>query len=510
MYNLCMPLFTSAQRQKAIILSAITYANPFDPKRIAMERKALGKRFKGNHAIWSYQTDEDDLHNIDVLHQMVQGLVGVARDGLANGKEPDAGELGLYEDMVFYILYESVRQELERWLTNPELMTDIPAVRKVYNNLKKDYDHYFKSPQFKITLGTLPGVEHAFAVFFQVRRAFENIYTCMVGQSTPMAKLRQSVWQSLFTHDEKLYVRSLYKRMADFTTLITGPSGTGKELVARAIGQSRYIPFDPKTMQFVEHFNESFFPLNLSALSPTLIESELFGHKRGAFTGANSDRKGWLELCPNLGAVFLDEIGELDLTIQVKLLRVLQNRSFQRLGESKDRHFAGKIIAATNRDLAFEMQGNNFREDFYYRLCSDMIQTPSLAAQLKDTPGDLNRLVEFILHGLLGEKNPAVAGSVIDWIKNNLGDHYDWPGNIRELQQCVNNILIRGRYEKLPSQKTAEPKQHLKTATGNGKISAGQLLGDYCKLVYENVGSYEAAAMQLGLDRRTVKKWVDF
>lgn len=506
-----MALFTSSQRQKATVLSAITYANPFDPKRIAMERKALGKRFKGNHAIWSYQTDANDLHNIEVLRDMVQGLVSIGRAGLVQGKTADSDELGLYEDMVFYILYESVRPEMEKWFANPQLLEDIPSVRKLYRQFTKDFDDYFKiSNCMEIKLHETHTPQHAFAVFFQVRRAFENIYTCMVGQSTPMSKLRQAVWQSLFTYDEKRYVRSLYKRMADFTTLITGPSGTGKELVARAIGQSRYIPFDPRNMQFIEHFNDSFFALNLSALSPTLIESELFGHKRGAFTGANSDRKGWLELCPSLGAVFLDEIGELDMTIQVKLLRVLQNRSFQRLGESKDRHFSGKIIAATNRDLAVEMQGKNFREDFYYRLCSDIIQTPSLADQLKDTPDDLNRLVEFILHGLLGEDHHDASDSVIHWIQNNLGINYDWPGNIRELQQCVNNILIRGSYQQLPTQKSLTPQHHLKAATDHGKISADQLLSDYCKLVYENVRSYEAAATQLGLDRRTVKKWVDF
>ena len=113
--------------------------------------------------------------------------------------------------------------------------------------------------------------------------------------------------------------------MGDVTTLVTGPSGTGKELVARAIGLSRYIPFDAEGQAFADDTPRSFVPLNLSALSPTLIESELFGHRRGAFTGAVADRAGWLETCPPRGTVFLDEIGELDPAIQVKLLRVLQS-----------------------------------------------------------------------------------------------------------------------------------------------------------------------------------------
>src|SRR5205085_3415278 len=118
---------------------------------------------------------------------------------------------------------------------------------------------------------------------------------------------------------------------------------------------------------------ESFHALSLSALSPTLIESELFGHRRGSFTGAIDDRAGWLEVCRPLGTVFLDEIGEIDPAVQVKLLRVLQTRTFVRLGDTRNRKFTGKIIAATNRDLAQQMQLGQIREDFYYRLCSDMI-----------------------------------------------------------------------------------------------------------------------------------------
>src|SRR5262249_38297977 len=162
--------------------------------------------------------------------------------------------------------------------------------------------------------------------------------------------------------------------------LIIGPSGTGKERVAEAIGRSQYIPFDERKKEFKIgflnakkkavkiDFVKAFKPVNLSALSPSLIESELFGHVKGAFTGGLDDHDGRLEECPGHGALFLDEIGELTSEIQVKLLRVLQTRHFQRAGDNDDRRFRGKIIAATNRDLAAEMQARRFREDFYYRL----------------------------------------------------------------------------------------------------------------------------------------------
>ncbi len=502
-----MAIFTPTQRKKATVLAQITYANPFDPARIRIERQALGKLFKGNHAIWSYLTDSNDLHNIDVLNEMMTQVVNNARSNILNGKTLNDDDLRLYEDMVFYLLYEDTRDGLEQMLAKPGTLSDAPFMQRHYARFKKQFDHYLSLPDITMPSGHLS--PHVYAVFFQIRRAFENIFNCLVGQSQPMAKLRQCVWQSLFTHDERLYVRGLYARMADFTTLITGPSGTGKELVARAIGQSRYIPYDPRNNQFTEHYSESFFSLNLSAMSPTLIESELFGHKRGTFTGATSDRKGWLEVCPALGAVFLDEIGELDLTIQVKLLRVLQSRTFQRLGESKDRHFAGKIIAATNRDLPLEMQSKTFREDLYYRLCSDIITTPSLAQQLADEPEDLTRLVTFILKRLLGDDAPDALPNVLECIHDQLGDDYPWPGNIRELQQCVSNILIRGCYQPRTCVQKVDPREALKTVTEQGTLSADGLLNRYCHWMYEKLGNYEAAAAQLGLDRRTVKKRVD-
>src|SRR6202043_2839283 len=172
--------------------------------------------------------------------------------------------------------------------------------------------------------------------------AFDQIFRDIIGGSLPAARLRASIWQSVFTHDMRRYRRTLYSRMGEFATLITGPSGTGKELAARAIAESRYVPFDEQRLAFASDDAESFFPINISALSPTLVESELFGHRRGAFTGAVADRKGWLETCPEAGSVFLDELGDLDPAIQVKLLRVIETRTFHPVGDTASKHFEGK------------------------------------------------------------------------------------------------------------------------------------------------------------------------
>src|SRR5208283_2783648 len=141
-------------------------------------------------------------------------------------------------------------------------------------------------------------------------------------------------WQSIFTHNIRRYRRAFYNRMGDFATLITGPSGTGKELVARAIALSRYIPYDVASQSFGQDLAASFHPIHIGALTSTLVESELFGHRRGAFTGADKDRRGWLETCPPLGAVFLDELGELTTDVQMKLLRVIETRTFTPVGET--------------------------------------------------------------------------------------------------------------------------------------------------------------------------------
>ncbi|MGC3971683.1 MAG: sigma-54 factor interaction domain-containing protein [Pirellulales bacterium] len=307
------------------------------------------------------------------------------------------------------------------------------------------------------------------------------------------------------------YRRLLYGRLGDYATLITGPSGTGKELVARAVGLAQYIPFDGDSAKFAAVEGERFLPLNLSALSPTLIESELFGHRRGAFTGAAEHREGWLERCAPHGAVFLDEIGELAPMIQVKLLRVLQDRTFQRLGDAEPRTFRGKLISATNRDLPRQMQAGEFREDLYYRLCSDIITTPSLRTRLDDDAGELRRLIGPMIARMFGDGAEPVVDEVLEVIEASLGPAYPWPGNVRELEQCVRNVVIRREYA--PRRNHAEAAhasaEQLVRHLHEGRLTVDELVGRYCRLVHARTGSYEATAQLLKIDRRTVKAKID-
>ena len=503
-----MALLTGNERVFLRAVSHLGYSNPFLPERIAYEREALGAHFVEAEAVWSMRVDKPDapLTNNTHILARVETLVPQLRARLAKDATANAQDLLLYEDTALFLLFHRYRAHFDEVIVRTMSLQRTRQRCGFYGEFLHDWEHVFHIPG--ITLPAQHTAPHLFACFFQVRRAFHHIFQAIIGRSMAAARLRATVWQSIFTHDMRRYRRTLYERMGDFTTLIRGPSGTGKELVARAIGLSRYVPFDAKTLTFTEDFASSFYALNLSALPSTLIESELFGHRRGAFTGALQDRRGWLEVCPPLGTVFLDEIGDLDASIQVKLLRVLQTRTFQPLGDTSERHFHGKLIAATNRDLAQAMQAGLFREDFYYRLCSDLITTPSLQEQLRESPDMLQELLVFIARRVVGDEAEALAVEVERWIIQHLGRDYPWPGNIRELEQCVRNVLVRQEYR--PSQtRPLAPHEEFSRAFTDGSLTADALLRRYCTWVYSQTGSYEETARRLQLDRRTVKSKLD-
>jgi transcriptional regulator with AAA-type ATPase domain len=506
-----MNLFTDDERQFAEPLAQLSYCNPFLPQRIELERAALGDEFDESDAVWSKHDDwERNRSNLATLFSRAERIAQVVHDRLISASAFDDVEVKLYEDMVIYVLYYRYHDELAELIADSSSAEGERRTVRFWKKFLTDYQR----------LLTIPGrptpaeseAAHMFAGFFQVRRAFRHIFDHIVGSSLPTARVRAAAWQSIFTHDVRRYRRSLYNRLGDFTTLIMGPSGTGKELVARAIGLSRYIAFDPQKQRFAAQFAQLFYPLNISALSANLIESELFGHCRGAFTGALSDRAGWLELCEPLGTVFLDEIGDLATPIQVKLLRVLQTRTFQRSGETKDRQFHGKIIAATNQDLASKIADGTFREDFYYRLCSDIVTTAPLREQLADSPDDLGQLVLFITRRIVGDDASELAAEVEDWIDEHLGRDYAWPGNVRELEQCIRNVIIRRDYQpRLPAAAMGDndPRQQIAADVVAGSLTADELLTRYCTLIYAQTGSYEQSAEHLNLDRRTVKSKID-
>jgi sigma-54 specific flagellar transcriptional regulator A len=499
-----MSVLNEEDRNFLECVAKVSYANPFLGERIDYERQALGHEFDESQANWNLLGDDPETQqtNTRKIAQRAYAIVAGMQQQLKKGVAADRQELQLYEDTVLFLLYYYYAQRFKESIVNPQK-------DQIYDYFK-EFTHYWRH-FFNQPVDHLPSQKeaaHIFACFFQVRRAFYFIFRAIIGRSAVAANLRAMVWNSIFTHDMRRYRRTFYRQMDDFATLIIGPTGSGKELVARAIGLSRYIRFNPKSLTFEKDFAETFFPINLSALPSTLVESELFGHRRGAFTGALEDRKGWLEVCPPEGTVFLDEIGELDPLIQVKLLRVIQARTFQRLGTTKTLNFRGKVVAATHRDIHQAMEQGEFRKDFYYRLCSDIIATPSLHQQISEAPEVLRDLVTYISQKVSGPEGNAVADEVQSWIRDKLGLDYPWPGNIRELEQCVRNVVIRREYLPAADRTTRQGDPQLASFRG-GTLSLEELCRLYCTRVYADTGSFVETARRLKIDRRTVKKYVE-
>jgi DNA-binding NtrC family response regulator len=204
-----------------------------------------------------------------------------------------------------------------------------------------------------------------------------------------------------------------------------GENGTGKELVARALHRNSLRRDEP------------FISVDLGALSESLFESELFGHVKGSFTGANKDRAGKFEAA-NGGTIFLDEVGDMSLSAQAKVLRALQENKVSRVGSDKDIHVDVRVIAATNKDLKEEIAKGKFREDLYHRLAVILIHVPSLNERKEDIPLLINHFTEVIAkqHGSAVKEFDAEAISLLQ--------DYDWSGNIRELRNVVERLMILG------------------------------------------------------------------
>ena len=219
----------------------------------------------------------------------------------------------------------------------------------------------------------------------------------------------------------------------DISVLITGESGTGKEVVAKAIHQSSKRNSDPLVV------------VNCGAIPEGIIESELFGHKKGSFTGAGEDRKGYFEEA-NKGTIFLDEIGETPVETQVKLLRVLESGEFMRVGEAKTRKTDVRIIAATNKDLRDLVKKSEFRQDLYFRLKTVTVHVPALRNRVED----VGPFVERFALEFTRSNDILYRGFMPDAVR--VLKQYDWPGNVRELKNFVEKILVLEKGERITAE----------------------------------------------------------
>jgi two-component system response regulator PilR (NtrC family) len=274
------------------------------------------------------------------------------------------------------------------------------------------------------------------------RNSLDNI----VGISPAMEKLKQTIRTVASTQS---------------TVLIYGESGTGKELVARAVHSC-----SPRS-------TEAFVSINCGAFPETLLESELFGYVKGAFTGANQNKRGLFEVADG-GTIFLDEIGEMDLTMQVKLLRVLQERSVRPVGGTDEIAIDVRVIAATNRDLERQVAENTFREDLYYRLSVIPVTVPPLRNRREDLPMLVNHFIKKYV--------PAAGKSIAHINPSSLSAlaNYDWPGNVRQLENTIERAVALETGEELHVELPVERPRARAAAAGVGaegpSIASGAVL----------------------------------
>ncbi len=293
-----------------------------------------------------------------------------------------------------------------------------------------------------------------------------------------------------------LEVFDLARKVAKHYTnvLLSGPTGTGKELVAHAIHQMSPVA------------QQRFAVCNCSALVDTLLESQLFGHVRGAFTGATDTRAGLFEYA-NGGTVFLDEVGEMSLPMQAKLLRVIQNREIQRVGSPEVRRVEVRLIAATNRDLRAEVLAGHFREDLFYRLSTIQIRVPSLTERLDDIPV----LVQYFLK----KYNEAYGKKILGLTRRaqTLLLQHSWPGNVRELENVVSSACITAVNEFIDVSDLPEHMQKPLGRAAGGETWRPLPLEEVRRLHIQRVlemceGNRVRAAQVLGIGRTSLYRYL--
>ncbi|MCC3156655.1 sigma-54 dependent transcriptional regulator [Hymenobacter sp. 15J16-1T3B] len=322
----------------------------------------------------------------------------------------------------------------------------------------------------------------------------ENAATAPADEVSPTRRQldRQYNFASIVGQDAQLLqvLRSVGQVAAtDASVLIEGESGTGKELIAEAIHLNS------------NRRNKPFVKVNLGGISASLFESEMFGHRRGAFTDAKADRQGRFELA-NGGTIFLDEIGELDLGSQVKLLRVLQDRTYEVLGDSRSRSLDIRVICATNRDLAQEVREGRFREDLFYRINLITVRLPAL----RERPDDVPLLAQHFVQNLrTAYHRPAlkVNTRALHWLREQ-----PLPGNIRELKNLVERaVLVSGKDELGPEDFQAQAQRFVPKVEPGALPEVGLMTLDEMeaqmirKTVDFYAGNLSRVAKALGLSR---------
>lgn len=483
---------TNDDRNFFALVNEALLTNPFLENRFELLTKILNRYPKGRKGI-----DDRLIVIAPILNARLEqlGEKGLKRIQHFQNKEDRQVVRNTFLLQIYLRFIDNLYELTKKQLSLGKTPVDVPLAKDIISQLRsrgfseKDSSHYL-------------------ALFFQLRRAFYFIDYALVGDCPSMKKLRLALWNNIFTYDVNIYDQHLWNRMEDFSTILEGETGTGKGSAAAAIGKSGFIPFDKKTEKFTHNFNETFITLNLTQYPESLIESELFGHRKGAFTGAVEDHKGIFERCKVYQSLFLDEIGDITIPVQTKLLQVIQERIFTPMGSHRQQRFEGRVIAATNRSITELRRNGRFRSDFYYRLCSDVITVPTLRQRIKESPSELRQMVNLLVTRTVGQENSDLASMVLERLRKNIPQNYQWPGNVRELEQAVRRILLTHNYDGDPLISESNLEDELIKKIQSGTLETKEFYWQYCTILYQKFGTYQEVARRTGLDRRTVKKYL--
>jgi hypothetical protein len=477
----------ASEREFFVALGRVVYGNPFSQERAQVIQRLVPGA-----------TSEELALDQEALRRMVEPRLRPYADA-GELQRLNAEDRLQVQNAFLYVCYHHHVPQLDDLIAREVARQETPSTERIARSVIVELAQCGLDEDTAIRY---------FAFFYQLRRAFHFIVRALPGESESMSGLRRALWDNVFTHDMAVYSNRLWNRLEDFSTLLLGETGTGKGEAAAAIGRSGFIPYLRDKRRFADSFRDSFIAINLSQFPETLIESELFGHRKGSFTGAIDHHAGVFERCNAHGALFLDEIGEVSVPVQIKLLRVLQDRTFTPLGSHEAQRFAGRVIAATNRPWAQLRAEGRFRDDFYYRLCSDVIQMPTLRQRIAERPGELEDLVRVLVMRIAGEQQADLVSIALEAIRRDLPRDYAWPGNVRELEQAVRRILLTGSYTRDVGGAAVNLEQQFSDLARTGELSAKDLLGRYCAMLYRQLGTYADVAARTGLDRRTARKYI--
>jgi DNA-binding NtrC family response regulator len=423
----------------------------------------------------------DDEKNLRELLVRELGRKGHAVSGVADGRaalehlRDEVPDVLLLDMRMPHVEGIDVLRELQELPEAPQVivMTGFQEVSTAVEAMKLGAYDYLTKPARIEELDIL------------IRKAAEK--GRLVRQNVVMrAQLEEPGYQGIITGSPRMdEVLRLIDRVAptDSSVLVLGESGTGKELVARAIHDR-----SPRAQQ-------AFVPIHCGALAREVLESELFGHEKGAFTGAVATKPGLIELADG-GTLFLDEIGEMEPESQVKLLRVLESRAFFRVGGTRRRTVDMRLVAATNRDLAEAIRGGHFRQDLFYRINTITITLPPL----RERREDIRRLAEHFLEQNATYGRKRLADPAMDAL-----ERYGWPGNVRELQHAVQRAVILAQGDVV---QLADLPEDIRGGPGPSAPPGGSLEEmerQHIIAVLRQVGGHRAkAATMLGIDPKTL------